>query len=207
MCGGGLARREDHAPRQCMRMVYRREQPHAYEGYKSSIHTHLNYVIVVSPPSTVTSTSPATRKLAAPAGGGDGDASRVTVFDMENKVVGYTGTFAEGVREVISEWGNVYILTNNRQLICLVEKSNSAKLSMLYAKALYPLALSLAQTQHLDESYIADIHRQHGDYFYTKGDWDGAMTFYLKAIGWVKPSYVVRKVGYSCFFNTLESSK
>ncbi|KAG2041346.1 hypothetical protein BDR03DRAFT_1007183 [Suillus americanus] len=166
-----------------------REPPYAYEGYKSSIHTHLNYVIVVSPPTTVATT----RKLAAQAAGGDGDASRVTVFDMENKVVGYTGMFAEGIREVISEWGNIYILTNNGQLTRLAEKSTSAKLSMLYAKALYPLALSLAQTQHLDESYVADIHRQHGDYLYTKGDWDGAMTCYLKTIGWVKPSYVVRK--------------
>ncbi|KAG1799061.1 hypothetical protein EV424DRAFT_456904 [Suillus variegatus] len=102
--------------------------------------------------------------------GGDGDVSRVTVFDMENKVVGYTGVFAEGIREVILEWGNIYILTNNEQLTRLAEKSTSAKLSMLYAKALYPLALSLAQTQHLDESYVADIHRQHGDYLYTKGD-------------------------------------
>lgn len=170
-----------------------REPPYAYEGYKSSIHTHLNYVIVVSPPTTVATTSPATRKLAAQAAGGDGDASRVTVFDMENKVVGYTGMFPEGVREVISEWGNIYILTNNGQLTRLTEKSTSAKLSMLYAKALYPLALSLAQTQHLDESYVADIHRQHGDYLYAKGDWDGAMTCYLKTIGWVKPSYVVRK--------------
>ncbi|KAG1872871.1 hypothetical protein C8R48DRAFT_670309 [Suillus tomentosus] len=63
----------------------------------------------------------------------------------------------------------------------------------LYAKALYPLSPSLAQTQHLGESYVADIHRQHGDHLYTKGDWDGAMTCYLKTIGWVKPSYVVRK--------------
>jgi hypothetical protein len=73
-------------------------------------------VIVVSPPTTIATTSPATRKLAAQAAGGDGDASRVTVFDMENKVVGYTGTFAEGIRDVISEWGNIYILTNNGQV-------------------------------------------------------------------------------------------
>ncbi|KAG1884578.1 hypothetical protein F4604DRAFT_1919024 [Suillus subluteus] len=122
-----------------------REPPYAYEGYKSSIHTHLNYVIVVSPPTTVATT----RKLAAQAAGGDADS--------------------------------------------LSDKSTSAKLSMLYAKALYPLSLSLAQTQYLDESYVADIHRQHGDYLYTKGDLDGAMTCYVKTIGWVKPSYVVRK--------------
>ncbi|KAG1792048.1 uncharacterized protein HD556DRAFT_1537108 [Suillus plorans] len=69
--------------------------------------------------------------------GGDGDTSRVTVFDMENK-------------------------------------------------ALYPLALSLAQTQHLGESYVIFTVS-------TKGDWDGAMTYYLKTIDWLKPSYVVRK--------------
>ncbi|OAX34310.1 hypothetical protein K503DRAFT_456147 [Rhizopogon vinicolor AM-OR11-026] len=169
-----------------------REPPYAYEGYKESILTHHNYVVVVSPPTTATATSPATRKLAA-AAGADGDASKVTVFDMENKVVGYTGMFSGGVRQVISEWGNIYILTNDGQLTRLAEKSTSAKLSMLYAKALYPLALSLAQTQHLDESYVADIHRQQGDYLYTKGDWDGAMACYVKTIGWVKPSYVVRK--------------
>ncbi|KAG2739468.1 hypothetical protein P692DRAFT_201811507 [Suillus brevipes Sb2] len=116
---------------------------------------------VVSPPTTVATASPATRKLAAQAAGGDRDASRVTVFDMENKVVGYTGMFPEGVREVISEWGNIYILINNGQLTRLTEKFTSAKLSMVSAKALYPLALSLAQTQHLDESYVADIHHQH----------------------------------------------
>ncbi|KAG2072195.1 hypothetical protein BDR04DRAFT_1230722 [Suillus decipiens] len=155
-----------------------REPPYAYEGYKSSIHTHLNYVIVVSPPTTVATTSSAARKLGAQAAGGDSDASRVTVFDMENKVVGYTGMFAEGIKGVISEWGNIYILTNGGQLTRLAEKSTSAKLSMLYAKALYPLALSLAQTQHLDTvirvcrqagyfdhaSYLAKRYKRHEDY-------------------------------------------
>lgn len=85
-------------------------------GYKSSILTHHNYVVVVSPPTTGTSMSPATRKLGAAVAGGDSDASKVTVFDMENKVIGYTGMFAESVREVISEWGNIYILTNDGQV-------------------------------------------------------------------------------------------
>ena len=84
----------------------------SFTGYKSSIHTHFNYVIVVSPPST----SPTPRKLAATAAGGDGDVSKVTVFDMDNKMIGYTGMLAEGVREVISEWGNIYILTTNGQV-------------------------------------------------------------------------------------------
>lgn len=85
-------------------------------GYKSAVLTHHNYVVVVSSPSTATATTPVTRKLATTVAAVDGDASKVTVFDMENKVIGYTGMFAEGIREVISEWGNIYILTNDGQV-------------------------------------------------------------------------------------------
>ena len=65
---------------------------------------------------------------------------------------------------------------------------------MLYRKNLYLLALNLAKTQGLDESSVADIHRQYGDHLYTKGDYDGAMHQYIKTIGYLQPSYVIRKV-------------
>lgn len=35
------------------------------------------------------------------------------MFDLENKFVAYSGTFVEGVRDVVSEWGNIYVLTND----------------------------------------------------------------------------------------------
>ena len=63
-----------------------------------------------------TAISSATRNLAAASAGGDSDSSKVTVFDMENKVIGYTGVFTVGVKEVFSEWGNIYILTNDGQV-------------------------------------------------------------------------------------------
>lgn len=65
---------------------------------------------------------------------------------------------------------------------------------MLYSKSLFVLALSLAKTQELDESSVADIHRQYGDHLYTKGDYDGAMSQYVKTLGNLQPSYVIRKV-------------
>lgn len=72
---------------------------------------------------------------------------------------------------------------------------------------MYPLALSLATTQNLDEANVADIHRQYGDHLYSsKGDYDGAMAQYIKTMGWVQPSYVIRKVSCSgnipFFFST-----
>ena len=64
---------------------------------------------------------------------------------------------------------------------------------MLYRKSQYTLALSLAQTQRLDESSVADIHRQYGDHLYGKADYDSAMQQYIKTIGNIQPSYVIRK--------------
>lgn len=65
---------------------------------------------------------------------------------------------------------------------------------MLYRKFLYPVALNLAKTQHLDESGVADIHKQYGDHLYSKADYDNAMQHFVKTIGYVQPSYVIRKV-------------
>lgn len=59
---------------------------------------------------------------------------------------------------------------------------------------MYTISLSVARTQGLDQSSVADIHRQYGDHLYTKGDYDGAMQQFIKTIGYLQPSYVIRKV-------------
>jgi vacuolar protein sorting-associated protein 11 len=79
------------------------------------------------------------------------------------------------------------------QLLSLEEKSTATKLDMLYQKSLYVVALNLAKTQNLDDASVADIHKQYGDHYYSKGDYDSAMQQYIQTIGFVQPSYVVRK--------------
>jgi vacuolar protein sorting-associated protein 11 len=73
----------------------------------------------------------------------------------------------------------------------------AAKLDMLYRKGQYTLALQLAKTQKLDDSGVADIHRQYGDSLYGRGEYDGAMQQYVQTLGHLQPSYVIRKV--NCF--------
>ncbi|KAM5536515.1 hypothetical protein V8D89_009792 [Ganoderma adspersum] len=169
---------------------------YAYEGLKSRIHTHRNYIVIVSPPfSPSASAASATVRnfVARNAAPPSSDITKVSVFDPENKFVAHTNTFTEGVREIFSAWGKLYVLSNNGTLICLEEKPTSAKLDMLYRKGLYLLALNIADTQKLDESHIADIHKQYGDHLYNKGDYDGAMAQYIQTIRYVQPSYVIRK--------------
>ncbi|KAI5980734.1 hypothetical protein EDD15DRAFT_2431784 [Pisolithus albus] len=181
---------------------------YALEGEKKSLHAHLNYVVVVLPspfpPTATTTTTPVSnqRKFGAggagvvpsastgvPAGVGVASSStsevaRVVLVDMENKLVAYSGNFEGGVRDAISAWGHVYVLTR------LIEKPTPDKLSLLYAKNLYSLALSVAQTQGLDTT---DVHRHHGDHLYSRGDFEGAMREYINTIGGVQASYVIRK--------------
>ncbi|KAI0934915.1 hypothetical protein AcV5_006605 [Taiwanofungus camphoratus] len=169
---------------------------YAYEGLKSLVHTHLNYMVIVSPPITpsASAASATVRNFAAKnSGPASSDITKVTVFDPENKFVAYSGTFTEGIREVISAWGQIYVLSNDGTLSCLQEKPTSAKLDMLYRKSQFTVALNLASTQRLDESSVADIHRQYGDHLYSKGDYDGAMQQFVQTIGHVQPSYVIRK--------------
>lgn len=65
---------------------------------------------------------------------------------------------------------------------------------MLYQRNLYLLAIELAQKSGLDSQQQNVIFRKFGDHLYQKGDYDGAMTQYIKAIDSTEPSRVIRKV-------------
>ncbi|XP_075046673.1 vacuolar protein sorting-associated protein 11 homolog isoform X2 [Mixophyes fleayi] len=64
---------------------------------------------------------------------------------------------------------------------------------MLFKKNLYVMAISLAKGQHLDSDGLSEIFRQYGDHLYNKGDHDGAIQQYIRTIGKLEPSYVIRK--------------
>lgn len=89
---------------------------YAYEGHKSSIHTHRHYIVIISPPFTPSahSASATVRSyVARTPNAGESDITKVAIFDLENKYVAYSGTFPYGVRDVVSQWGKVYVLTND----------------------------------------------------------------------------------------------
>jgi hypothetical protein len=90
--------------------------PNLSTGPKSSVHTHLNYLVIVSPPfiPTAGAASATVRHFfARTTKPGDTDITKVTVFDLENKLVAYSGTFPQGVREIISGWGKIYVLSSD----------------------------------------------------------------------------------------------
>ena len=171
-------------------------------------------LIITSPPfyPTAGSASATVRNYVSKAGAasGDTDIAKVTILDLNNKLVSYSAAFKKGVRSVFSQWSSTFVLESggkvgrsrfigvvsetDNQLSRLDEHSTTAKLDILYRRNLYTLAISLARSSGLGDSGAADIHRRYGDYLYTKGDFDGAMNQFVKTLGSLQPSYVIRKV-------------
>jgi hypothetical protein len=83
-------------------------------GPKSSISVHKQNLIVVSPSfvPSASSNSATVRQYVAKSGGGDSsrDIAKVTIFDLQNKLIAYSGTFKDGVRAVFCQWGDVFVL-------------------------------------------------------------------------------------------------
>jgi len=95
---------------------------------------------------------------------------------------------------VLPEWGSLYILTTKGCLSQLIEKDLQSKLTVLFKKNLYDVAVRMAKSQQYDSQALIDIFRQYGDHLYTKGDHSGAVEQYIKTIGKLEPSYVIKKV-------------
>ncbi|KAI5637569.1 hypothetical protein NE865_09702 [Phthorimaea operculella] len=90
----------------------------------------------------------------------------ITILDVQNKFKVFSKTFDE-IDAVLTEWGSFYILTKKKEMIYLDEKDL--------------------------QKGLTEIHKQYGDHLYGKGDFKGAIEQYVKTIGWLETSYVIRK--------------
>ncbi|KAJ2393261.1 Vacuolar protein sorting-associated protein 11 [Coemansia sp. RSA 2611] len=121
------------------------------------------------------------------------DATTFTVLDTKNKLVAYTGVVPGGVRGVATEWGSVFVLGGHGTLDYFSEKDLLERLDILYRQNLYPLAVKMAQNGNYDLASVAGIYKRYGDWLYSKDDFDSAMSQYMLTIGFIEPSYIIRK--------------
>ncbi|KAF8725005.1 Zinc-finger, partial [Rhizoctonia solani] len=197
-----------------------RGRSYAYEGEKTAAYVHGHYVITVSPPITATADSshPTVRNFAArlfgasvkPPGSTEPnpaedlesagpDISRVAVLDPELAFVAWRGAVSGGVKAVFaapvpnSTALAPHVLTTRGNLVRLTEVPIQTMIQTMERQGRFVMALGLARNRGVDETGVAEIHREYGDYLYGKGDGDGAMAQYIQTIGFVRPSYVIRK--------------
>ncbi|KAF9150102.1 hypothetical protein BG015_008084 [Linnemannia schmuckeri] len=161
------------------------------DGAKTFITFYKSYLVLVSPPNIPLT---ATRTFGVQAASvSANDTTRLTIVDTANKFTAYQATFSQGIRSVICEWGSIYIVENGGKVYRLDEMDTSVKLDILFKKNMYLLAINLAHNQKYDNASISDIIKKYGDHLYNKGDYDGAMGQYVRTIGRLEPSYVIRK--------------
>ena len=119
----------------------------------------------------------------------------ITIYDLRNKFISMSHLLplGETVLMVFHDGGVAYVITSSWSLIRFREKDTSNKLDVLLRKSLYPLAISLAAEEQADVSEIMSLYKLYADNLYKKNDFDGAITQYCHTIGFIQPSYVIRR--------------
>lgn len=123
----------------------------------------------------------------------------------------------EPIKHVICDFGEIIVVTAENKFYKLVEFDLAHKLDILFQKDLYNLALSLVlqppssiknvgKMMNIQETVekvlkgtdeiritVMDICKRFGDYLYSKQDYESAMGQYIRTIGYLEPSYIIRK--------------
>ncbi|KAJ5070611.1 vacuolar protein sorting-associated protein [Anaeramoeba ignava] len=114
-------------------------------------------------------------------------------YDLKNKHIAFTTNMLTDCKYILSEWGDLYLITSDNSIVKLQEKTLPTKLEILFQKHLYNIAIDLANSQNYDPNAIADMFKKYGDHLYSKGDFEGAIDQYLHTIGKLEPSYVIMR--------------
>lgn len=115
-----------------------------------------------------------------------------TVIDVQNKFIVFSTPLNNFVG-IFVEFGTCYLVTSNKEVYHLDEKDLQRKLNLLFKKNLYDIAVRIAKNNQYDSDGLAEIFRQYGDHLYNKGDYSGSVEQYNKTIGFIEPSYVIRR--------------
>lgn len=174
-----------------------RGPPRAYEGHKRLVSVYQDYVAIVSPPAD-SPTRGEPDSLRHRFGGQTADelfnsTSTFTLLETDLKLIAHTESLISQVQAIFHIWGDLYTLTQDGKVFRYHEKTLQQRLEMIYQRNLYTLAIELAQQYGMDGQQQNVIFRKYGDYLYQKGNYDEAMTQYIKAIDSTEPSQVIRK--------------
>ncbi|KOS22364.1 Vacuolar protein sorting-associated protein 11 -like protein [Escovopsis weberi] len=172
-----------------------RGPPRAYESPKQLISVYRNYMAVACPPSTSNIRDPEAvrRRFGSAAADSLFNVSTFVLLETDLRVIGHTETLISPVRFVFEIWGDLFTVTEEGKIYRYHEKALQQRLELLYQRNMFPLAIELAQNAGMDSGQQSLIYRRFGDYLYQKGDFDGAMNQYIRAIDSTEPSQVIRK--------------
>ena len=93
-----------------------RGQCYAFEGKKRLMYWYRGYLTTVSDEGL--------------------DKATITIFDVQNKFIGFTAPI-KPILAVVSEWGSIFLVTQEGKIHQLLEKDTQSKLTILFRKNFY----------------------------------------------------------------------
>ncbi|KAL1234574.1 Vacuolar protein sorting-associated protein [Trichinella spiralis] len=122
------------------------------------------------------------------------DKVTLTVYDMQNSFIAYEASFPD-ISEVFIAWNFIFILCmESGKLFRLKEMSIESQLDILFRKNLFDLAIKVSERNNVSKRELSNIYQFYGDYFYKKRDYSNALKQYMRTIGTLDTSYVIRKL-------------
>ncbi|KAI1341786.1 vacuolar protein sorting protein-like protein [Xylariaceae sp. FL0016] len=164
----------------------------ANDGATSLVSNFQDYVALVAPPKS-TGADNIRRRFGGASTDSLFNAATFTMIDPTLQIVAHSESLISQVKALFQIWGDLFIMTQDGKINRYHEKSLQQRLDLLYQRNLFPLAISLAQKSGMDGQQQNTIYRKYGDHLYQKGDYDSAMSQYIKAIDSTEPSQVIRK--------------
>ncbi|KAJ3424482.1 vacuolar protein sorting-associated protein 11 [Anaeramoeba flamelloides] len=119
--------------------------------------------------------------------------TNLTIYDINNQHIAFNSMFPTEEVKIVSEWGNIIVLSQNNSIYKIEGKSLQTKLEILFKKNLYDIAINIARAHKYNQNAIVDMFRKYGDHLCEKGDYPRAIQQYMNTIGTLEPSYVIRK--------------
>ncbi|KAI1179943.1 vacuolar protein sorting protein-like protein [Nemania sp. FL0916] len=167
----------------------------ANDGATTLVSAFEDYVGLVAPPSSPKNgaSDNIRRRFVGTSTDSFFSAATFTMIDPQLQIVAHSEMLISPVKALFRIWGDLFILTQDGKINRYHEKSLHQRLELLYQRNLFPLAINLAQKSGMDVQQQNLIFRKYGDHLYQKGDYDSAMTQYIKSIDNTEPSQVVRK--------------
>jgi len=150
------------------------------EGAKKGLYLYNDYAVVISVAQT-----------------GNTTAVNMHIYDVTNEYIAFNLTCSQ-IRSIIPAINSIYCVMDTNvekdcDLFVITEFENSVKLEKFFRRKFFDLAYKFAKSNNYDESLLAEISRHHGDHSHTKQDFDSAIKQYIQTIGYLEPSYVIRK--------------
>ncbi|KRZ51532.1 Vacuolar protein sorting-associated protein 11 -like protein, partial [Trichinella nativa] len=106
----------------------------------------------------------------------------------------YEASFPD-ISEVFIAWNFIFILCmESGKLFRLKEMSIESQLDILFRKNLFDLAIRVSERNNVSKRELSNIYQFYGDYFYKKRDYSNALKQYMRTIGTLDTSYVIRKL-------------